>query len=434
MLKANILAIPFVLVIISFYFFPTLFTFLPMANTKMVVAACGLVTFLMRLGTGQSGKLNKDFFLLSLCALAVSFASFLTMTINNTPDDSYLSYIVSMWVWLGGAYFVVSLIRQVHGRVSVELVCLYLIGVGVMQCVLAVMMEQIPVMKNAIDSVLADDGFMGTGRGRMHGIGCALDVAGGRFAALLVIAAFLLPRMLRHEYKALLVALLLFSICLMSIVGNMIGRTATIGMFMALAYLIYAVTFGSDASPEGKKYLAKWLVVCILVVVGASVCLYHMSEFWREEFRFGFEGFFSLVEKGRWETTSTNMLQEGFIYPDNLRCWIIGDGHMAGTDIDPYYQGKVYHGFYKGVDAGYSRFLFYFGLVGLVAFSVFILKAGEICIRRFKPYWLMFLMILALNFIIWVKVSSDIFLCFAPFLALSAEDEDEYNKALKPAA
>jgi len=180
MLRTNILAIPFVLVITSFFLFPTIFTFFPIANTKMVVAACGLVTFLMQLGIGQSGKLNKDFFLLSLCALAVSFASFLTMTLNNTPDDSYLGYIVSMWVWLGAAYFVVFLIKQVHGKASVELVCLYLIGVGVAQCILAVMMEQIPALGNAIDSVCADvdDKY----RERMHGIGCAFDVAGGRFA------------------------------------------------------------------------------------------------------------------------------------------------------------------------------------------------------------------------------------------------------------
>lgn len=431
MLKANILAIPFVLVITSFYFFPTVFTFLPMANTKMLVAACGLVTFMVRLGTGQSGRLNKDFFLLSLCALAVSFASFLTMTINNTPDDSYLSYIVSMWVWLVGAYFVVSVIRQIHGKVSVELVCFYLIGVGVMQCVLAVMMEQIPPMKEAIDSVLADDGFMGRGRGRMHGIGCALDVAGGRFAVLLVMVAFLLPRMLHRERKGWLTALLLFSMCVLCVIGNMIGRTTTMGAAIALAYLLYAITFGRDSSSDEKKYLARWFVAFLVVVVSASVYLYNTSDYWREEFRFGFEGFFSLVEKGRWETTSTSMLQEGFIYPDNLRCWVIGDGHMASTDIDPYYQGEAYHGFYKGVDAGYSRFLFYFGLVGLAAFSLFILKAGEICIRRFSPYTLMFLMILALNFIVWVKVSTDIFLCFAPFLALQAEDEEEYNKLLE---
>jgi len=127
------------------------------------------------------------------------------------------------------------------------------------------------------------------------------------------------------------------------------------------------------------------------------------------------------------------MLQEGFIYPDNLRCWLIGDGHMASTDIDPYYQGTAYHGFYKGVDAGYSRFLFYFGLVGLVAFSVFILKVGFVCISRFKSYRLMFLMMLALNFIIWVKVSTDLFIVFAPFLALSAEDEEACSQELSEA-
>lgn len=38
------------------------------------------------------------------------------------------------------------------------------------------------------------DAFMGDAGGRMHGLGCALDVAGGRFAALLTIVAFLLTK------------------------------------------------------------------------------------------------------------------------------------------------------------------------------------------------------------------------------------------------
>lgn len=430
MVKANILSIPFVLVITSFFFFPTIFSFFPIANTKMVVAACGLVTFLARLGMGGTAQMNKDFFLLSLCALGVGLASLLTMTINNTPDNSYLTYIVSMWVWLGGAYFVVAIIKSIHGTVSVERICFYLIAVGVLQCILAETMDHSPSLKESIDSVLVDDGFMGRGRGRTHGIGCALDVGGGRLAALLIMISYLLPRVQGRKYGTALTAVLVFSFFIIVVVGNAIGRTTTIGMVMAMAYLIYALTIGKVVTGTHRKYLLVWFLGGGFFIASIAVYLYNTSSFWHDQFRFAFEGFFSLAEKGRWEVTSNEMLKEGFIYPDNLRCWLIGDGYISSTDIDPYYTGRAWHGFYKGVDAGYSRFLFYFGLTGLVAFSVVMLKGGEICIRRFRSYWLLFVLLVALNFVVWVKATTDMFLVLAPFLILSREDEAAYNQQL----
>lgn len=431
MVKAYILSVPFVLVITSFFFFPTIFTFFPVANTKMIVAGCGLVTFLARLGMGGNARMNMDFFNLSLCALGVGFASLLSMTVNNTPDNSYLGYVVSMWVWLGAAYFVLALIERVHGKASVEIVCFYLIAVGVCQCLLAEIMNHVPALKEGIDSVLADDGFMGRGRGRTHGIGCALDVGGGRLAALLVMVAYLLPRVQKRKYSAILTFVLTFSFFIISIVGNAIGRTTTMGMVLAVVYLAYALSIGKVVTGKNRRNLLMWFFGVGLVFVASAVYLYNTSLSWHDQFRFAFEGFFSLVEKGRWEVQSNEMLKEGFIYPDNLRCWLVGDGYIASTDIDPYYTGKAWHGYYKGVDAGYSRFLFYFGLTGLVAFSIVMLKACEICIRHFRPYWMLFLMLVALNFVVWVKVTTDLFLVLAPFLVLSGVNGEYNNKSLE---
>lgn len=155
------------------------------------------------------------------------------------------------------------------------------------------------------------------------------------------------------------------------------------------------------------------------VAIIISVILYNVNPQWREHLRFGFEGFFSLFEEGRWEVHSNDMLKSHYVFPDNLRAWIIGDGRMAPTDIDPYYVGKNWIGFYMGSDVGYVRFIFYFGLTGLIVFSLFFIKAGLICYKKLEDYRYMFLLFVALNFIIWLKVSSDIFLVFAPFLCLA---------------
>ena len=77
---------------------------LPGVNTKMVLAGVSLLILGKRLAQRRDADINKDFFMLSLWAMGVSLVSLVTMTVNNTRDGSFLTYFISMWVWMGGAY------------------------------------------------------------------------------------------------------------------------------------------------------------------------------------------------------------------------------------------------------------------------------------------------------------------------------------------
>ena len=59
------LAIALTTILTSFYFFPFEFTFLPGANTKMIMAGFGLVLFFYNMARGGHGALNRDVFNLS---------------------------------------------------------------------------------------------------------------------------------------------------------------------------------------------------------------------------------------------------------------------------------------------------------------------------------------------------------------------------------
>lgn len=428
---AKSLQIIIALIVTSFFFFPFYFTFLPAVNTKMMMAAAGLLVFFVDLSKKRNANMNQDFFILSLLAASVSLVSFISMTVNDTPDDSYMTYIISMWVWLGAAYFMVRTVEWVHGKVNVELLCFYLIGVGAAQCILALAIDQNYAVKSFIDSILEGEGFMGKNEGRLYGLGCALDVAGGRFSALLIMIAYLLPRVVKKRNRDIYILFLLTAFCLISIVGNIIGRTTTVGMVISVAYLVYIFLFQKISDGNEKNILFRWMLAYFSVAIILSVILYNVNPQWREHLRFGFEGFFSLFEEGRWEVHSNDMLKSHFVFPDNLRAWIIGDGRMAPTDIDPYYVGKNWIGFYMGSDVGYVRFIFYFGLTGLITFSILIIKAGLICYKRLSDYRYMFLLFVALNFIVWLKVSTDIFLVFAPFLCLATTDKNELSDIYK---
>ena len=117
-----------------------------------------------------------------------------------------------------------------------------------------------------------------------------------------------------------------------------------------------------------------------------------------------------------------------YVFPDNIKTWIIGDGYFANPgDTDPYYVGPLGGAFYKSTDVGYLRFIFYFGVIGLFAFILYFFKCAQVCVSRFKREALMFWLILLVNYILWFKVATDIFIVFALFLCVVSDDtQDAY--------
>ena len=71
-----------------------------------------------------------------------------------------------------------------------------------------------------------------------------------------------------------------------------------------------------------------------------------------------------------------------------------------------------------------------FGLVGLIAFMLFFLKVADVCVSKFPRDALMFWLILGVNYAVWMKVATDIFLVFALFLSIDKEDNDEYEEMM----
>lgn len=422
------IAIAFVLVLTSFFEFPFYFTFLPQVNTKMMLAVGGLIFFFVNLARTGKSSIDVDLAAIVGLSILVSLASFVSITINNTPDDSYLTYFVSMCVWVGAGYFVVNAVRCVHGYVSLDLLCRYLIGVGVLQCLLSLLIDNITEVKLFVDSFLAGEGYMGKNESRLYGVGCALDVAGSRFSALLVMSAVLIVEAFRIGRDKLFTFYITLSFIVIAVVGNMIGRTTSVGLLLSIAVLLYYCLFSNALGRESRNSLAKWLVTSILVGTVIFTVLYLTMPSFQENFRFGFEGFFNLIEKGKWEVSSNEQLKAQYVFPDNLKSWIVGEGYMASTDNDPYYIGVRYPDFYRYTDVGYCRFIFYFGVLGLACFSAFMIKVGTTCVKHFVEYKVMFLLMLLVNFIVWFKVSTDIFVMFAVFLCFQ-QDEIQCNSS-----
>lgn len=419
-------------IFVSCYFFPFEFTFLPGVNTKMAMAGVGLVLYVLGLAGGCTSKLKKDILVIVVVGVLVSLCGLFAVIWNNTNDYTYATYFISMFVWLGGAYTAIKIVKWIHGYVSVELVANYLIGVCVAQCILAMAIDTVPTFKAIVDRVVVGFDFVNTDllsqTGRLYGIGAGLDVAGTRFAVVLVVISLLLQNLSTSRYRSYM-WLYLASFVFISVVGNMMARTTTVGVLVALVYLILSSGTFTLSLRKNSLRIWKYLAGVLCVVLPLVVYFYSSNEQFHDNIRFAFEGFFSLAEKGEWETNSNNVLKEMIVFPDNFKTWLIGDGYMENPkDIDPYYIGPIYRGFYKGTDIGYLRFIFYFGFLGLLTFVIYFVTLTRVCVARFPSYATMFWLILAINMIVWLKVSTDIFLVFALFLCISKEENDAYEK------
>lgn len=427
--------IVFAIILTSFYLFPFEFTFLPGVNTKMAMAGVGLVVLGFQLGRARNSIFSKDMVTISAYAMLVSLIGFCAVAYNETRDYSYATYVISMWVWLSAAYATIMYIRKVHGYVTLELVCNYLIAVCILQCISAMLIQYIPFVKNIVNEYIGTMSGMGRGsasaldnRGRLYGIGAALDIAGSRFAAIMVIIMYL-SRKVQFNNSSRKVWIYCFSFIIIGLIGNMISRTTTVGILLALLFLVFDLIMKIGTQSNTSIFRPLLIIGSIGIII--ILYLYSHNALFYDNIRFAFEGFFSLFEHGEWSTNSTDILESMYRFPTTTKTWLIGDGYMTNPSrTDPYYVGFPWKGFYMGTDVGYLRFIYYFGLIGLYAFSTFMYKVTTICIKRHPQYNYLFWWILLLNFIIWLKVSTDIFLILALFLVISKEENDEHEKSI----
>ena len=393
-------------------------SFLPSINTKMGLAVIGIIicvyNFIQKRGMGVPYNILKTVFYASL----VSVIGFTSVVINNTPDFAYATYIVSMLVWLSAAFTACTLIKKVHGNVTIENVTVYITAVCVCQCVMALIIDSNLAVKNFVDTYIQQDQILLTELERLYGIGASLDVAGVRFSACLILLMYIVNR---HKENMTLIQIIavIVSYTIISIVGNMVARTTIVGVGLSVCYAV--LTFNPLRVSYSAFRLARYVVAVLAIVIPLSIFLYNNNAQFQDLSRFAFEGFFNLVETGEWQVDSNDKLKTMIVFPNNAKTWIIGDGYFTNPYYtDPFYVGYQPGGYYMGTDIGYCRFIFYFGIIGLLSFSFFFMQVAKECIASLKEYKLLIVFILLLGFVIWLKVATDVFLVFALFLCVAS--------------
>lgn len=405
----------FIVVITSFCLFPITWKGLPMMNSKMILAIAGMILVIYNVTTQKKPAFSYTLSLLSFGAILVSFMAIISLIINDANDYTYATYILSMWVWYSAAYVVCRSMKMVHGTATVPVIGRYLIAVCALQCILAICIDNSPAFQSFLYRHFEfGQAFMEEVK-RLYGIGAVLDVAGIRFSCVLILLSWIIVSE-KSRMSNLILAGYWSVFIIIGVVGNMIARTTTVGVLLALFYFIYASGQWSILSMKIRnlrKYAILLSVLGLFIPIG--VYLHNHDAGVRKQLRFGFEGFFNWVENGEWETSSTEKLKTMYIYPDNLKTWIIGDGYISNPwQLNPYYIGDAPNStFYMGTDVGYLRFIFYFGLLGLTAYIGFYCLTLYAGIRKFPEYKGLFILLFFCNMLVWFKVSTDIFVVLA---------------------
>lgn len=401
------------MLVTSFYFFTVEFTFLPNAvNSKILVAVFGIFAFGYDCIRKSALELSRPTIVAALMATAFSLWCLFSVTVNNTYEMDYATYIVSFITWMFGAYGVYAAIRIGYGEADMELLVRFLALAGVFQCVSAVIIDNNQAFCNFVDRfVLWGDYYRE--HMRMYGIGAALDPAGIRFSTILILIAHQFSYGKNVRGNSLYQASILVAFAIITIIGSVISRTTIVGTAMGIVYMVISlirlrrggfITFGM------VRVFFIFIVVMALIIA-ATIFFYQRSATFEGYLRFGFEAFFNWAETGEFRTSSTDELGKMWVWPSDLRTWIIGRGTFGVFEND--------------TDIGYCNFTFYCGLIGLVVFSLFFIYVHLALNRKFRDFKIPSLLFVALTFIVWCKVTTDIFFIDALLLCIAGSYDEE---------
>ena len=398
--------------IMSFYFHPTELRVLPGYNTKIMLAVFGVAMLIYNIIRTKDYSLSKGLLYSFMIAGAFSFVNYISLIINESDDYSYANYPISALTWIMGAYGAISFIRWTHSKVTVELVVRYLAGGAAFHCILSQLIDRDDSIRNFVTSIFYIADSMEEMQ-RLYSFGVGLDPSGVRFAVILVLIAGILT--LSKVVKKSTGLMIFYFLCfvIISVLGNIISRTTTVGMGLGL--FVFAASTGLYKFVIKVSRIKIMRVFGLMLAVGIPIVIYYynVNSSFHNQIEYGFEGFFSLFESGEFQTSSTDELSTMWVWPQDTQTWLIGSGLFLSNSSDFTYFS----------DIGYCRFIFYSGLIGITVFGLYFIYNAIYFSIRYPRYRYIFLLMIVVTFVVWTKVATDIFQLYALFYAFTDEEE-----------
>ena len=397
----------------SFYFHPTVILALPIYNTKILLAMWGVVMLVYNTIRTKDYAFSKGLLYALMIAGVFALANYISLIINDSDDYSYTSYPMSALVWVMGAYGAVTFIRWTHKKVTIELVVRYLAGGAAFHSILSQLIDRNESVRNFITSIFYVGEDMEEMQ-RLYSFGVGLDPSGVRFAVTLIMIAGVLTLSKVVKKSVSLMVFYFLSFAIISVLGNIISRTTTVGMGLGL--FVFAISTGlyKFVIKVSKIKIIRVFAVVLALGIPFTIYFYNTNASFRDQIEYGFEGFFNLVESGEFQTGSTDELSAMWVWPHDTQTWLIGSGQFGSREVGNYNYFS---------DIGYCRFISYSGLIGITVFGLYFIYNAIYFATRYPRYRYIFLLMIVVTFVVWAKVATDIFQLYALFYAFTDEEE-----------
>ena len=275
---------------------------------------------------------------------------------NGSSDVFFVRYGISIILGFFSAYLLACLFYDIYGEMKVDKLMKYILLAQFFFLIYGLLAFSDSRLADLIFSITrferASITMVNTEGTRLISLGENFFGAGVINGFILILLAFWITyeRTVPFKQMCLMIAFAFsFSISLMAARTSIIG--AGIGVIIVLILLL----------KNRKSFVKRFLIIVIsisLLIPLTNIFFKASSSNMDVLMRFGFEMFNRYEETGEFTTHSTETMLEFYdVRPDNIKTWVLGDAKWT--------EGKG--GYYKHVDVGYLRCIFYFCILGLIS-------------------------------------------------------------------
>lgn len=385
------------------------FVFIP-HSINFSFGIVGILLYVLDRTTRRRILQSSNAYIQPLLKYTVPFVlvSCISPLINNSTDFFYLKYGLSLILTYYATYIAAYLFFKIYNEITVERVIKYLFIVTLLYLVIATVMFLNPSVNDLLmasirlDSIAEIKLDINIGW-RLVGLGVQFYTAGLVLGCMLILLAFYISSFGLNVWKKIFY---IVSYVVITTIGMMVARTTIVGSGIGLIVIIFSSL--KNQKHRFKNMVSLFFAFIILLTIYDSIQSSFLNDY-DSLMDFGFSIFSDMSSSGLRNDHSLGRMFEMYKnLPDNNKTWLIGD---ALWNIEDHY--------YKNVDIGYLRNIYYFGLLGMGALlfyyngilQLIFSKSGLFGTNSKLAVFSFFLYILALQF----KGPADMFYYVVPF-------------------
>lgn len=327
---------------------------LPVVSNSSYIAFFIIFIFIFKNGVlNQVGLIVRDKIVLFLICFSfiLIFISFITSVVNATDDYSILTTHVNNLATIVFSIVFIAYFITMKNRYELS-IFKFLSIVFFIQCFFVLLMLLFPSVSDSIQSIIKTDSQIARmeSYNGIRGLGLTGFVAFG-FSVTMGVLYPIFAYWIKYEAKlndvTKIILLLTAAICSLSA-----GRTSILGIFIAVLIIFFPIRFNIYGMLKAIKIIIMLGVIVLISVffIFNNPDLKQIAIYYS---RYVFQSIWNYLEYGSFSIQSLNHLDTMYFYPENIN-WLIGTGHYTNADGT----------YYMHTDAGYMRFLLYFGLLG----------------------------------------------------------------------